>query len=174
VDERPHLLNHREAFGELPVREEMKAVTKFKSDNGRLFDTEEEARKSDALFAAQNEVSKLLLQAVDRSCDFSNGGGFIQHSKQDIDAFTAGIRNLIVMEFGDKGETLRAFDVQPNGFVGRYLDDSGSNTYRLWCRLRNIDSELREWGQGYYALNPTQGTQKPWPYLESRGMKYYD
>ena len=124
----------------------MKSITKYKSDSGREFKTIAEAEKADALFIKQNEVSMLLPQVVDDDCVFSNGGGYIQHSQEEVDKFTAAIRELIVFEFGGESDTLLAWDKGgPTGIVGRYLDDSGTDTYRLWFRLNNIDPRLREW-----------------------------
>lgn len=151
----------------------MKTIIKYKSESGREFDTQSGAAIADELFAKQNEVSMLLPQAVDDSCDFSNGGGYVQHTQQDIDKFTAGIRELIVLEFGENSATLKAWDTGgPYGIVGRYLDDSNSDTYRLWGRLYSIDPRLREWGQGYYARNIPENP-RPWPNVERRGMKYF-
>ena len=152
----------------------MTEVLKFKSDSGREYLTREAAMAQDRLFAEQNAVSKLLPQAVDDSCRFANGHGYIQHTQEDVAAFRHGMRRLIEMEFGGESEILKAWD---NGFgssVGRYLSESGSNTYRLWCRLSATGDDLREWGQGYYRLNPTEGTQKHWPNVARLGLRYVD
>ena len=152
----------------------MTTKTKFVSASGREFDDPKRAMFDDLLFGEQNRVSKILPQAIDDHGEFSNGGGYVQHTQDEIGAFIIGLRQIIEMEFGPNSETLKHFDAAPTGFVGRYLDDSGSNTYRLWSRLANIDSELREWGQGYYALHPSKGKQVPWPTVASSGMEFYD
>lgn len=150
----------------------MKQITKWKSENGREFDNSEQAQKADELFAKQNEVSKLLPQAVDIRCEFANGGGYVQHTQEDVNKFMAGIRELIANEFGETSDIVKGFDKNPIGMVGRFLDDSGSDTYRLWSRLYNIDPRLREWGQRFYAQNiPTD--PKPWPHIERKVMKYF-
>ena len=151
----------------------MQTVTRYKANSGRVFEDEAAATADDLLFAQQQEVSRLLPQAVDDACTYANGGGYVQHSVADVAAFKAGLRKLIAMEFGEHSEALKHFDTNPTGYAGRYLDDSGSNTYRLWSRLAHIDSQLREWGQGYYALHPEEGTQKPWLVVVKAGMKFY-
>lgn len=149
----------------------MKKIEKYQSDSGREFGDAASAMVADAIFALQNEVSKLLPQAVDDSCTFANGGGYVQHSQSDIDAFKRAMRRLIAMEFGESSQTLKLWDQDPTGFVGRYLDDSNSDTYRLYLRLACIDDQLREWGQGYYRLHPNEGTQTEWKKTARLGIK---
>lgn len=151
----------------------MTAIQKYKSDSGREFSTPQDAMVADALFAIQNEVNKMLPSAIDDGCDFENGGGYVQQSEADIIAFKHGMRRLIVMEFGENSATLKRWDENPCGFVGRYLDDSGSDTYRLYLRLCCIDDQRREWGQPFYAINPEQGTQNKWEKVERVGMKHF-
>lgn len=149
----------------------MKKIEKYRSDNGREFDNAADAMAADAIFALQNDVSKLLPQAVDDSCTFANGGGYVQHNQIDIDSFKRAMRVLIIAEFGEQSETLKQWDKNPTGFVGRYLDDSDSDTYRLYLRLACIDDQLREWGQGYYKLHPNEGTQTEWKKTARLGIK---
>lgn len=152
----------------------MKPITQFQSETGRIFKDEESALKHDALFKAQNEVSKLLPQAVDDSCEFSNGGGFIQHTPNDIEAFSLGLRRLLAMEFGDDSAIVKHWDAGNSGYIGRYLDNSGSNTYRLLDRFLAIDKLGREWGQPFYAAYPEDGRQKLWPNVSRLGIKHFD
>lgn len=151
----------------------MQAITKYKSDRGREYATAEKAEAADKLFAMQQEVSRLLPQAVDETCRYANGHGYVQHTQEDVDAFVAGITRLIRYEFGDESECLKAW-MEGYRYAGRYLDDSGSNTYRLWSRWACIDSQLREWGQGFYKLNPHEGEQVQWQPVARLGMRHFD
>jgi len=46
------------------------------------------------------------------------------------------------------------------GMLCRVADDSGSPLYSALLRLFHQDEKLREWGQGYYAMNPFAGKQQ--------------
>lgn len=152
----------------------MKEITRYQSDSGRIYDTREKAMTQDVLFAEQNNVSRLLPQAIDDSCSFENGGGYVQHTQEDIVAFKHGIRRLLVMEFHEGSGVVKAWDAGEIDFVGRYLDGSNSNTYRLFMRFYSTGDDLREWGQPYYRINPGKGDNKPWPNVERAGMKHWD
>ena len=45
------------------------------------------------------------------------------------------------------------------GILGRYLNDENSTLYGYWCRLSNCDEQYREWGQGYFRLNPNESAK---------------
>lgn len=45
------------------------------------------------------------------------------------------------------------------GILGRYLNDGDSVLYEHWCRLSNCDEQYREWGQGYYRINPNESAK---------------
>lgn len=127
----------------------MKAIIKYQADNNRLFDTEKEAVKMDEILRLANEVNKLLPSAIDDSCQFANGGGYIQQSPEDIKAFSKALSELIAFECGVSEAQM--FDEAPTGIVGRYLDDGNRISYRLYLRLCCIDANNREWGQPYYT-----------------------
>lgn len=152
----------------------MKEIIKYQSDSGRIYDTREQAAAQDVLFAEQNNVSRLLPQAIDDGTRFANGGGYIQHTAEDMIAFHHGIRRLIAMEFGEDHDLVKAWDYGDVQTVGRHLNASNSNTYRLFLRFYSTGSDLREWGQPYFVKHPDVGQQTPWPNVARAGMKHWD
>jgi hypothetical protein len=140
----------------------MKTREVFETQDGRRFDRREDAAKHEEMLSLVSNCNKQLPYVQGNDLDFLNGGGCIQHTGDDIHAFKEYLRRLLFMEGGDK--YVEMFDKQPDGIIGRYLDDSGSLLYRLWGRLANIDSQGREWGQYFYKLHPEKAKhQNPIP-----------
>ncbi|HEU4662507.1 MAG TPA: hypothetical protein VFS55_00605 [Dokdonella sp.] len=143
----------------------MKTVTRYQSDDGLFFETEVACRKHEALVARVAEILARL-RPVPTTTEFANGEGFVQ---QDRDTFLGVQRELSALAriaHEDRGFD-RHFDYvdtadHPCGgsFIGRLLDDGGPAAVRAgWSRLMCTDPYFREWGQPYYAANPTTGMQ---------------
>lgn len=134
----------------------MKKINRFEAEDGSVFNTEKECENYEELC---KKVDKIMLMfpvlPKDNSCEFANGGGYIQHERSVVEKAKEEITAL-----GNK-----LFKISPPasfGWIGRYFDDSGKTClYSAWGRLSNIDNKFREWGQGYFAINPDKGVQKP-------------
>ena len=136
----------------------MMPVTRFRANDGSEHQTPEAAKERDAVVAAIHEVEAPLGQRLD-DCKFTNGGGYVQHDPKAVRQVTVNLLRLAVIEMprwaADRPEMFNAATFRPGGFLGRLLDDSRSPLYRLYCRLWCIDEQNREWGQPYYAANPS-------------------
>lgn len=133
----------------------MKQITQYKADDGKIFTNKSDCLVYDELIKKVNIIMKPFGHLPeDEDCSFANGGGYIKHKKTDVEK----AKKLITALGND------TFNIKPKasfGWIGRYFDDSGySCLYSAWGRLSNIDRNGREWGQGYYAINPDKGTQK--------------
>lgn len=129
----------------------MEAITKYKALDGKIFDNKEDCIKYDELVSNVRIIFKSIRENPD-DIRFSNGGGYIQHDSSPVEAIKVELLKL----------TNKYFNKKYTDFLhlGRLLDDSGCNVlYRAYTRLVSIDSTYREWGQPYYALNPSKGKQ---------------
>lgn len=102
------------------------------------------------------ETLLLVLPKELDGIDFANGSGYIQ--------LTVGTHAKFMLRYRDvvkhtAPELLSRFDQNPAGFIGRHLDDMGNPAYSLWSRAASIDSNLRMWGQPFFAAEPSQGKQ---------------
>lgn len=115
----------------------MRPVTMYEAVDGSIHDLEADALKRDALVAeCASEVSRIGLRPTPSGTDFGNGGGFVQQPR--------GARACLFDFLREKG-------------VGRDTQGPlGNLLYRAW-RIDDLD---REWGQQFYANNPTKGEQR--------------
>lgn len=77
---------------------------------------------------------------------------YIQHTPDVVEEVQSAFIELCVKE-GVLPEKFLHGKVHRQGIIGRYLDDSGSGTYKYWYRFMCIDEKYREWEQPYYAIN---------------------
>ena len=133
----------------------MEKISKYKAIDGSIFNTEEECLRYESLIEKVKAIMRPLGERPDDT-NFTNGGGYIQH-----DYHVLAIAKEQLTELATK-----TFKIERNvgfGIIGRYCDDNGSRClYNAWSRLNCCDNQSREWGQGYYAINPHEGTQKPY------------
>lgn len=138
----------------------MEIIRKFKAIDGVEFTDEQECIKYELLIDRVNSIMNTLPKHPD-SCDFANGNGYLQHDKTSLRNAKIAILT-ICKEYIDHQWIQQSIDddtVHPS-WVGRLLSDYGIRPLdRAWNRFYCIDSELREWGQPYFALNPQKGTQ---------------
>ncbi len=157
-------------------------LTKYKALDGSFFNDESECIKYDELVKKVNKIMEPIGSPVkDEGCSFANGEGYIQRNlgkvnrakieltklgneyflQQSIDYinsdkwinYSGKTREQAIKD--RKAENPYSFD-----FIGRVMDDSGNKIlYSSWTRLICIDNKGREWGQPYYAFNPTKGKQ---------------
>lgn len=144
----------------------MKQISKFKAIDGKLFDTEAECKKYEGYLTLIENAHAAIQSALDSSCDFANGGGFVQHNPLDLANFKSLVAQAIRSQLGDKHAQM--FIDNPRGFIGRIIDDGDDKylkgfIYRIW----SIDNQNREWGQPFYAIESNAGRfprgLKPFP-----------
>lgn len=139
----------------------MKAITKYKADDGAEFVNEAECVKHEALCAEISTVMAALpAKPKDDGCEFSNGHGFLQHDPQTF----LGVRASL-LRIGNRIYPHKWFDqslADPNvdsGWAGRIIGETSAPLERAWRRIECTDKHYREWGQPYYARNPDKGEQ---------------
>lgn len=111
--------------------------------------------------AAAVSCEKICLQINDfkykykiekRSCNFTNGGGYVQRDirwwNEIRKEFLGLIKSLHPQIYKESKVNVQNI----TGFVGRYLNDSNSKLYGIWAFLYCICPKCyKEWGQPYYA-----------------------
>ena len=127
----------------------MRPVTMYRSRDGRVFETEADCLRHEEILNAADEIHTIIgPRPKDPHCVFANGGGFIQRVGDSVGAARERLSVLALQYHGSS---------RP-----RVIDDCDSPLSDVSFRLRCIDSQGREWGQPYYAINPHSGTQEEW------------
>lgn len=140
----------------------MKQIIKFKADDGTEFDSEMSCKEYEVICA---RVEAIVCELPPRPnlphCHYENGGGYLQH---DPVAFKQVRYRLLEL----------ANELSPHHWFVEAMNDEnvhpsyparliGEMPYRAldkaWSRIYCTDKQFREWGQVYYAENPTKGHQ---------------
>ncbi len=140
----------------------MEIITKYKAHDGREFlDSDECAVHEQNCTIALGIANKL--PGKPSGCDFSNGSGYIQHTRDNVlnvrNEFLEFVKRYtkdisIIQQTIDKG-----FDAH-SSWAGRIIDECTPNSIsKHWYRFMCIDAQFREWGQPYYADNPDKAEQ---------------
>jgi len=142
----------------------MKELIKYVSDDNTEFSCKTDCVEYEKLCERIKQVMSVLRQKPD-DCNFLNGGGYIQHTPADVVLVKQGLGLIAAEVFNlswlKKDASNNPEQVNPYSIVYRYISDSRNNCLNsAWFRLMCIDNQYREWGQIYFAQNPTQGTQK--------------
>lgn len=137
----------------------MRKVVKFETIDGAAFDNEADALKREQQLKAAEEAHSILGGRVDDT-GFGNGDGYLQHDAADILKFYAAVGDIIE-SFSSK-QTADMYRANPQGIVHRYLDVTPRFLTLLLNRSLCFDQSFREWGQPYFAINPTKGQQTLW------------
>lgn len=139
----------------------MKPITKYEANDGSEWRTEKECIERDTLCA---RVEALMKQWPEHpkndGCSFANGEGFLQLTKELFETTRESLLDIIAESIDHKWvNDSRGGKAHPS-WVGRLLSDAGADPlYRAWVRIACVDKQFREWGQVYYAENPTEGKQ---------------
>lgn len=136
----------------------MKAVTRFMTDDGTVFDDEDACREYER-DAADCDLAMMLL-GRDRSLSSTQ---YVQHSR---DVCLEAKRALLAVArrrlSPDTHPVLRCDDdaIHPMSFVARLIDDSGVRCLqRAWWRLCRINwDSYREYEQPYFATHEHEAT----------------
>jgi hypothetical protein len=133
----------------------MQQIIQYKAYDGTMFSDESKCTTYEQQCLQIDDIMKFMGQKPkDNSCIFANGGGYIPHNMEKVKA-----ARTTLMELG-----MAILDIKkaPGEYmIGRHFDDSNNKAlYSAWSRLWCCDEQGREWGQSYFAHNPTKGTQE--------------
>jgi len=135
----------------------MKAITKYRAEDGSEWTTATEAGARDRLCGeVADAMGPLIARPTD--CDYGNGDGFVQQDRTVALAAKQRLLDLAARISSYGVFKLPAEQVHPMGVAGRILDDMGGPISRAWWRFQCMDAEWREWGQPYFAIH---GSDKP-------------
>ena len=153
----------------------MKSKTVFIADDGMRYDTKAEAQVNESLTTKiARAIAPLGPRPRDPKCEFDNGGGYLPHDPAVVLACRVDVVKILKVgplkqDLDLCGEPhmhqgLPLEQYHPMGWLGRVIDDSDlpRAVKDAWYRFQCIDDQGREWGQVYFALNPTKGTQRIW------------
>ena len=135
----------------------MKKVEKFKSVDGRLFDSKQEClvheQKINEIEAVYNMLH--IPNKYKDNMKFVNGDGKIQHTEQEVLSYKKTVIEL-VFKYNDfireEFEKYSIEEINSRGIFGRYIDDCAYDFKSLWWRLMCINSKHQEFGQPYFAI----------------------
>jgi len=123
----------------------MKTVQRYQTEDGRVFNTEEEAGAHETLVGRVNEITSALGLKSD---EIKNGAGYVQHDPVIVEKIRASFYKLALEEQGQSEKDINLH------WLGRYLSDSDSYLYGMWGRLACIDELGREFDQQFFRNNP--------------------
>ncbi len=140
----------------------MEIITKYRAIDGVEFNDKDKCLEYEALISQVKLImSQLQEKPTDDGCSFSNGGGYLQHSKTLVRKVKVQILELC-KDYIDHKWIQQAIDdetVHPS-WVGRLVSDYGIRPLNeAWGRFSCMDKKCREWGQPYYANNPEEAKQ---------------
>ncbi len=140
----------------------MKTITKFQAVDGKEFTDKQECLKYEELIIEVDIIMSVLPETPKNdACNFSNGGGFLQHKKRVLRTSKIEILELCKKYIDHHWiqQTIDDCTVDPS-WVARLLSDYNIQPLNnAWYRFSCIDKQSREWGQPYYANNPNEGEQ---------------
>lgn len=134
----------------------MKIIQKYVADDEREFTSQNECAEHEQNIELANKIMANLDKSPD-SCDFKNGGGYVQHDSADLLLVRTEFLKFCQRYTDHKWiqDTIdRGYDVHPS-YAGRILSECLPDyIYKHWHRFMCIDHSAREWGQPYFANNP--------------------
>jgi len=123
----------------------MKTVQKYQTEDGRVFNTEEEAGAHETLVGRVTEITSALGLKSD---EITNGAGYVQHDPTLVGKIKD---SFFLLALEEQGQSAKDMDIH---WLGRYLSDSNSYLYGIWDRLECIDELGREFDQQFYRNHP--------------------
>jgi hypothetical protein len=137
----------------------MKIVTRFESNDGHIWDSEEKAIARDKMIEDVKKAMRFLPEPPSE-CDFANGGGYIDHTASAVFATKSELIELSRPFLGEwmERQTQPLTEIHASWF-GRLLDGGHEPLERAWSRMMCITPNGREFGQPYYAEHPDEAKQ---------------
>jgi hypothetical protein len=134
-------------------------ITVWRARNGKRFDDLALCTKyEETLDFVEEVLAKLKPRPA--SPEFFSGEGYVQQSPEVVEE----VKRDLITRFRQDFPTWWAADVDPSArhisHFARRTEECGSALYNGFIRLYQIDSDSREWGQLYFALNPGEGEQR--------------
>lgn len=144
----------------------MEAITKFRTVDGREFNTESEAvAHEDCLARVQEAMADWPADpdAGTSCCEFANGRGYIQLSESLVIGARNRLLDIIAGTIDHRWIAQSREDPTVDySWVARLLDDYDHCASSAWYRIGCVDKSWRWWGQPYFRNNPSAGTQSPY------------
>lgn len=138
----------------------MKAVKRYINEYTQSeFNSKEACRRAELKSKTVAKLFKFWKKAKeDKNCKFANGYWCYQRTKKEFDklikTIILAVKQLEPWIYSQYKEGLKREYVIGHSFLGRYLDDGGSELYYWWGVQGNICSKcFREYGQMFYANN---------------------
>ena len=135
----------------------MEQITKYKAVDGKEFLQKSECIKYEQLISDVDAVMSQLPHRPDDTT-FTNGAGFIQHSKEVFDKVRLELLAIIKQRIDHTwiDQTINDETVHPS-WVGRMISEHGIRPLQeAWHRFECMDKDLKEYGQPYFAKNPSE------------------
>lgn len=151
--------------------------TVYEARDGTRFIVEADAlaheKRLDKLAVIEDIILPLGPVPSDPGCNYANGGGYVQRDLAIAKRCAEGLVKAFAEAKPAHADICRRVLTEGAwlcraGIIGRVISDCDGDFWRAWSRLSCIDDQGREWGQPYYALNPTKGTQREWKPTPSR------
>lgn len=139
----------------------MKIISKFAAKDGVEFATECECLGYEDACSDIDQIISMLPEKPN-TCEFSNGGGYIQHEMESFmktrNAYLEYVKvytdHKWIQQSIDMG-----IDAHPS-WIARISECFPDYIAKKWYRFQCVDDQFREWGQPFYADNPSDAEQK--------------
>jgi hypothetical protein len=146
---------------EIAVPEGIEVVTTYRVA-GASFGDLDKAIEYKGKHDLATSINEMLPRAVDKGSDYTNGGGYVQQRAEAVELYKDALGEAIKKYAGE--DLAQKFMENPtSAYVSRMLNETDPLLADLQNRLHCMDSNLREWGQPYFASHPSQGKQREWP-----------
>jgi hypothetical protein len=136
----------------------MKRIDKWVARDNSEWATEQDAHNREVLLDKIADIEFYFPEGI-HDTNFSNGHGYIQHTKSKIKVARDGLLKL-AEEY--VGSFMSSYDLKSYAF-GRYLNDSTRYypIYNLYYRIVSCldDNTWREYGQPYYTFHTDEVEQ---------------
>lgn len=136
----------------------MKEIIKYQAKDGKEFDNSDNCKKYESLIDEVKAIMQKLPPIPEMNgCDFENGYGYVQHTEAEFNEVKNDLLNIAERMVKHKWiEQTRNDKTVHLSWVARLIGEYGSllPLSKAWDRLLCVDSELREWGQPYFAEHP--------------------
>ncbi len=136
-------------------------VIEYVADDGTVFRDQAKCLIHDKRVVEMAKIMSPLGKIPSNGgCAFENGTGWIEHDRDTVIKVIKAILKMAKKTMDHKWIDQTSADVEKISptWVGRLFDDSGDRIlYGAWRRIMCIDMKTgNEYGQPYYALNPSK------------------
>ncbi len=142
----------------------MKTVTKYVSDDGKEFGTEEKCIEHEHLIGKLEIAFQKWPHGYNTS-GFYNGEGYLNLGEALFDDVWDNFFTLLIEHYLPDTTSFKDAIIQTHenknvhSILGRFLDDTDSPFKPYWFNFSCVDKSFRLWGQPFFANNPQKGKQ---------------